>query len=247
MAFDRELWDDRFSVNAVPDFTCPRCDKGTLRFDKKHFWSAEPKFSVDAHGHEEWEPDWIQERFAMFLKCNVDKCGEIVVVSGFTSVEQVYDEENGPSMESLLMPAMMVPAPPIIRVPEKTPREVQGELQLAFQLFWSDLGAAATKIRTSVERLMDHFKVGKFKRTGDKLKPIPLYSRIEAFITKNGKVVHKDHLHALRVVGNLGTHSNAATRSDVLEAFQIYEHALDELIGKKSAVIAKLAKKLKRK
>jgi hypothetical protein len=94
---------------------------------------------------------------------------------------------------------------------------------------------------------MDHFKVSKFKRAGGKLKPMALYSRIEAFITKNGKVVHKDQLHALRVVGNLGTHNNAATRSDVLEAFQIYEHALDELIGKKSDVIAKLAKKLKKK
>ncbi|WP_027517981.1 DUF4145 domain-containing protein [Bradyrhizobium sp. WSM1417] len=247
MAFDRELWDDRFSVSAVPAFTCPRCSKGTLQFDKKQFWKVEPKFSVDAHGHEDWDPEWVDERFAMFLKCSAEKCGEIVVVSGSASVEQVYDEEYGPSMESLLVPAMMVPAPPIIRVPERTPQEVQAELQLAFQLFWSDLGASATKIRTSVERLMDHFKVAKFKRTGGKLKPIPLFTRIETFIAKNGKVVHKDHLHALRVVGNLGTHSNAATRSDVLEAFQIYEHALDELIGKKSTVIAKLAKKLKQK
>ena len=51
----------------------------------------------------------------------------------------------------------------------------------------------------------------------------------------------------MRVVGNLGTDNNAATRSDVIEAFQIYEHAQDELIGKKSDVIAKLAKKLKKK
>jgi hypothetical protein len=247
MAFERDLWDDRFSMTAVPAFPCPNCAKGTLQYNDKQFWRVEPQHSVDAHKHEDWEPSWVTERFAMFLKCSGPKCGEIVVVSGSTSVEEVYDEEFGYAMEGLLMPESMTPPPPIIQIPVDTPKEVKAELALAFQLFWSDLGASATKIRTSVERLMDHFKIARFKRVGGKLRPIALYTRIEAFITKNGKVVHKDHLHALRVVGNLGTHSNAATRSDVLEAFQIYEHALGELIGKKSDVIAKLAKKLKKK
>jgi hypothetical protein len=247
MAFERELWDNRFPQSGVPAFPCPNCSKGTLQYDSKQFWKIEPQYSASAHGHNDWDPSWVTERFTMFLKCGVVKCGEVVVVSGSTSVEEIYDEEFGYALEGLLAPVLMTPPPPIIRVPEKTPKAVQEELQMAFQLFWSDLGAAATKIRTSVERLMDHFKVSRFRRVKGKLQPIALYSRIEAFITKNGKVVHKDHLHALRVVGNLGTHSNAATRSDVLEAFQIYEHALDELIGKKSAVIAKLAKKLKKK
>jgi hypothetical protein len=247
VAFDRELWNETFSRGNVPTFQCPRCSKGTLHFDTKQFWKVEPKYSADEHDHVDWDPWWVTERFTMFLKCGAVKCGEVVVVSGSTVIEEVEDEEGRMTLESLLAPTLMVPAPPIIQVPPDTPKVVQGELQLAFQLFWADLGASATKIRTSVERLMDHFKIAKFKRANGKLRAIPLYSRIEAFITKNGKMVHKDHLHALRVVGNLGTHSNAATRSDVLEAFQVYEHALDELIGKKSAVIEKLAKKLKKK
>jgi Domain of unknown function (DUF4145) len=247
VAFDSELWGRKFSSSNVPALPCPSCAKGNLQYDKRQFWKVEPRYSADARSHEDWEPSWISERFTMFLKCDVATCGEVVVVSGSTSVEEVDDEEFGPALESLLIPTSMAPPPPIIQVPEKTPKAVKDELQLAFQLFWADLGASATKIRTSVERLMDHFKVSRFKRARGKLQPIALYSRIEAFIAKNGKVVHKDHLHALRVVGNVGTHSNAATRSDVLEAFQIYEHALDELIGKKSAIIAKLAKKLKGK
>lgn len=135
------------------------------------------------------------------------------------------------------------------------PEPVKAELELAFQIFWSDTGACATKIRTSVERLMDHFKVARFKRMKDpknptkpgKLKRLDLFARIERFIASTGAVVHKDHLHALRVVGNLGTHQNELTRADLLEAFEVYEHALGELVGKKSAQISKLAKKLKGK
>jgi hypothetical protein len=248
LAFDISLWDEKFSKDSVPAFVCPTCTKGTLQFDKKQYLEGEPQYSKDAHGHNDWEPDWNTERFVMLLKCSAPKCGELVAVSGRTSVEQVDDEEHGWAFESLLVPVSMSPPPPIIHLPEKTPDAVRNELNLAFQVFWSDPGAAATRIRTSVERLMDHLKVAKFKRQkGKKLKPITLYARIEAFIAKNGQLVHQDHLHALRVIGNLGTHSSEATRSDVLEAFQVYEHALDELVGKKSASIAKLAKKLKKK
>jgi hypothetical protein len=77
-----------------------------------------------------------------------------------------------------------------------------------------------------------------------KMKMLDLAARIDKFIAATGDLVHKDHLHALRVVGNLGTHNNSLERNEVLEAFEVYEHALAELIGKKSTQISKLAKKL---
>jgi hypothetical protein len=151
VAFERDLWDDRFSPRDVPAFPCPNCSKGILKYDSKQFWRVEPQYSLDGHKHEDWEPWWVTERFTMFLKCGAAKCGEVVVVSGSTSLEEVQDDEFGWAFESLLVPVLMTPPPPIIQVPEKTPKAVQEELQLAFQLFWSDLGASATKIRTSVD------------------------------------------------------------------------------------------------
>jgi hypothetical protein len=215
----------------------------------------EPQFSKLAHSHQDWDPEWVDKRFMLMLACGASKCGEMVVVSGDTEIQQIQDEEFGWTLESLLRPRSMFPAPPVIKFPEKMPPDVAKELSLAFQILWSDPGACATKIRTSVERLMDHFKVAKFQRVKDsknpnkpgKLKRLDLYTRIEKFIADTGAVVHKDHLHALRVVGNLGTHQNELSRTDLLEAFEVYEHALDELIGKKSVQIAKLAKRLKGK
>jgi hypothetical protein len=254
MALDQSSWFATFSADSIPAFTCPYCKKGTLSLHNK-IVMEEPAYSKAAHSDENWEPDWVEERFMMMLKCSIAKCGALATVIGDTTIEQVQDDEFGWTLESMLRPRSMFPAPHIIKFPEKMPIEVKDELELAFQIFWSDAGACATKIRTSVERLMDHFGVAKFKRVkdpkkpskGGKLKRLDLYTRIERFIASTGAVVHKDHLHALRVVGNLGTHQNDLTRINLLEAFEVYEHALDELIGKKSAQIAKLAKKLKGK
>lgn len=244
---DQSLWFEAFSEKDIPLFPCPQCQKGTLALHNKVV-TEEPAFSKAAHGHNDWEPDWTVERFAAALKCSIAKCGEMVMVIGDTVVEQVQDEEFGVTLESMIRPRSMFPAPYIIKLPENMPGPVESELALAFQMFWSDAGACATKIRTSVERLMDHFGVAKFQRVKNKkLKRLDLYTRIERFIVSTGSVVHQDHLHALRVVGNLGTHQNELTRTNLLEAFEVYEHALDELIGKKSKQIAKLAKKLKAK
>jgi Domain of unknown function (DUF4145) len=186
------------------------------------------------------------------LRCSASKSGEVVAVSGKVTVEPNYDDDGGWNYEGMLEPKRMYPPPPIISFPSNLPGPVTHELDLAFQFYWGDYGACATKIRTSVERLMDHFKVAKFRiaknpkkpNAPGKLTPLDLSSRIDKFIAATGTVIHKDHLHALRIVGNLGTHKNVLGRTELLDAFEVYEHALEELVGKKSAQIAKLAKKL---
>jgi hypothetical protein len=80
---------------------------------------------------------------------------------------------------------------------------------------------------------MDYFKVAKFRLAKNPKKP-----------DAPGKLMPL--VHALRIVGNLGTHRDVLDRTELLDAFEVYEHALEELVGKKSAQIAKLAKKLKK-
>lgn len=247
MAIDRTLLIERFSRSDVPSYVCPTCKKGTLEFDGKSIFVAEPAYSVAMHGEDWWDPEHVIERFTMMLKCNLKKCGEQVAVSGRCSVEEVPDGDDSWSYESFLVPLFMFPAPPIIRTPEEIPHEVKEQLEMSFQIFWRDAGACATKIRTSVERLMDHYGVAKYKRERGKLKPLALYARIEKFIAATGEVLHQDHLHALRAIGNLGTHSSMLTRADLLETYEVYEHFLDEVVDKKSKSIAKKAKKLRKK
>jgi hypothetical protein len=99
---------------------------------------------------------------------------------------------------------------------------------------------------------LDHFAIAKVHTTKDKknptkrgtMRPLDLSARIDRFIKATGQTVHKEHLHALRCIGNLGTYKNVVSREELLDTFQVYEHALDESIGKKSKKIAKLAKTL---
>ncbi|WP_439356691.1 DUF4145 domain-containing protein [Bradyrhizobium sp. DASA03007] len=93
-----------------------------------------------------------------------------------------------------------------VRPPEKTPELVAQELQTSFQHYWSDLGSCASRMRTSVERLMDHFGVPKstlVKRAGGgrRRQRIDLYVRIEKFCAAAKNLVHQDSLHAIRTVG----------------------------------------------
>lgn len=250
MAVDRALWHSSFLPTEVPHFPCPRCQKPFLQVIKETLHIVETRSSKANQKADEWEPEWTDEKFSCLMACS--KCGDIVAVSGRISVEPNYDVNGDWQYAGFLEPVSMYPAPHIISLPEKLPPQVRSELELAFQLYWSDFGACATKIRTSVERLMDHFKVARFRRAKDpkkpntpsKLKPLDLSTRIDKFISTTGKIVHKDHLHALRIAGNLGTHNNTLARNEILDAFEIYEHALGELIDKKSAQINKLAKNM---
>jgi Domain of unknown function (DUF4145) len=251
---DKSLWLSSFSRTEMPAYPCPRCRKGILEIDQKTIETEESAASKANQSHEAWEPEWTDEKFVALLRCSSKKCGEIVAVSGKVSVEPSYDDddEGGWNYEGMLEPKSMYPPPPIISLPSNLPASVKDELDLSFQFYWGDYGACATKIRTSVERLMDHFKVAKFRiakqpkkpNAPGKMRPLDLSSRIDKFISATGAVIHKDHLHALRVVGNLGSHKNVLSGTEMLDAFEIYEHALGELIGKKSAQIGKLAKKL---
>src|SRR4051812_16765445 len=213
---NKKLWYEAFSREDVPSFPCPHCQQTTLELQKDTLEVHEPTYSVKGHSDLDWEPDWSIKRFIVLLKCTKSSCGEFVSIAGDIIVEPGYDNDGSWSYKEMLRPRNMFPAPHIIALPEGIPGPVETELMLAFQLFWSDYGSCATKLRTSVERLMDHFKVVKIYVAKDPKKPtkagkIRLYDlavRIDKFISTTGDVVHKDHLHALRMVGNVGTHKN---------------------------------------
>lgn len=245
MAVERELWRRRFSRTNIPHFVCPRCGKGRLTLVKGSLVVKEPAFSAKAHGHADWEPEWITERFIFSMACGIPSCGEIVSVSGETMVEEVEDEEHGWALESMLYPRAIYPAPPIFSVPHKLPSSVEKELSLAFQLFWTDLDACSSRLRTSVERVLDDLKIPRRRRSKKgKLRWMSLQERIEAFEAKIKDDALADTFNALRVVGNLGTHEGGVDRDALLDASLIYEDALNHLYGATKKELNRIRKAL---
>src|SRR5665213_287837 len=146
----------------------------------------------------------------------------------------------------------MRPAPPIIAIPKRLLTEVVKELRLSFELYWVDYSVCASRLRTSLERMMDHFSIAKTRIQKDKdvSKPgkrraLDLSARINMFAKKLGSTEHSDTLHALRTIGNLGTHSSKVSQAAMLDAYQLYEMALSDLFKDRDEAAKEIIKRLK--
>jgi len=139
---------------------------------------------------------------------------------------------------------MMLPSPPIILLPKEAPSEVTKRIKTAFGLFWFEIGASANSLRMSVEFLLDHLKVPRTTISKNTGKPIDLdlNGRIQYY--EKSSPAHAETFHALRVIGNLGSHGTPLTREALLDAFEIYEDALSDIIGGRSAYLDAIKKKI---
>jgi hypothetical protein len=80
-SMDRKLLKLPFLVKRSPDWMCPTCEKGVLRFKEGTFKHEELAASRD-HSANEWEPDWIRYVYSALLVCTNDKCKEVVATAG---------------------------------------------------------------------------------------------------------------------------------------------------------------------
>ena len=243
----RSIWNMTLTENSAPPWPCSECGKGLLRLVPKSLSYKETIQSQRAHGEEAWDPDWIDHAFSAWLKCSHAGCGQEVVVSGVGGVEAWYDNEEGTTgWTPYFAPKWCSPMPDVFEFPAKCPDDVKKQLRLSFKLFWADQASAASKVRIALERLMDHLGVPKRKKDKNgKLGDLSLHQRIEIF--QLGKSAIGSQLMALKWLGNTGSHESQVSRDDLLDAFEILEHALSELIDRRSEKVAELAKKLTRK
>lgn len=239
---NKSIWKSGFARGHTPAFPCPNCSNGKMREREDSYRSARPRH-VSFEMYEQ-DPSAVPSRFVMLLECSDVSCDGVSSVAGEATDVQMEDSDGNSEILEMLNPEFMRPAPPLISFPAATPEAVKKELALAFELFWLDYRICASRLRTSMERLMDHFQVAKFNRRG-KRRPISLALRIDRLPTKINTSAYSEMLHALRTVGNLGTHGKSLTRATILDAFQLYEMALTELFKDKSETAKAIIRRLK--
>lgn len=207
----------------------------------------ETKESSDSRGHDAWEPDWIREKFVCFLRCSRPPCGEVVSTSGNTVTQEYHipDQANpyaciDHGLTTRLHATYVSPAPPVFPLPKGTPAAVREELRKAFDLFWIDYGACANKLRSTLELLLDHFRIPRRTKTKKGLRLLDLHSRIERLRPRFPEVT--DHLLAAKWIGNAGVHADPLKADDIFDAMELVEHALGETIGDGSSRLKKIAK-----
>lgn len=246
----RALWTGTLTERRCPPWPCPACSKGTLALVPKSLTYKETVASKRAQHDEGWTPEEVTYAFTAWVKCNHQPCSQEAVVSGVGGAELSHylDSEGEPDVDitDYFAPRFCFPMPDIFEIPKKCPREIKRELCAAFALFWSDPAATANRVRVALERLMDHLSIPRRRReTNGRFSDLSLHQRIDLFEKDNPAI--GGQIMALKWLGNTGSHEGQVTRNDILDAFEILEHVLGELIEQRTAKVAALAKQLMKK
>lgn len=250
---DRKLLKLPFSEDNSPDWVCPTCNKGILRIKEGTFHKEELKRSREARSHEAWEPDWIEYVYTSLLVCSHNKCKEVVVNSGTgwtgsIDWDIVEDEHGEPDQvyADLFLPKHFEPHLRLIRIPDDCPKTVTTPLNESFKLFFSSPSAAANNVRAAIEELLTELKIKRFSSSNGKRRFINLHRRIGLLPAKYAQF--KDMILAIKWLGNAGSHGHAeVTMDDVMDAYELTEHILEEIYEPKSKKLKAIAKKVNKK
>jgi hypothetical protein len=238
----RDIWKGQIQESYCPPYPCAACSGGILKLVAKSFKSRETARSKAWRSHSDWDPDWLDYVFSAEAECGNPKCSQTYFLIGTGGVEPYFDDEEGQSWGDAYYPKACVPMPPIIEIPNKCPQDVKLDLIKSFEDFWRNPNASANAIRTALDRLMDHLGITKLDKSK---KELTLHKRIEIYAA--GEPTIGSQLMALKWLGNTGSHGNRTSIDDLLDAYEILEHCLMEVIEMKTQKIAELAAKLNKK
>ena len=248
MTFDRSGWRFHFYPGTTAQWRCGSCRKGylvSLKDTVSEFETAASIFA--AKTTQDWYPELTEGRFTNRFRCS--KCKEVVGVVGSYSVEEDHVQVSEDDYELIeiktFRPWFFTQAPILFEIPPQTPLDVQKRVEESFSLLWCDRPACGNRIRTAVEDILTDRKITRFKRKkgkGKKGKLIrrSLHERIEEFEAKEPDLANQ--LMAIKWLGNAGSHPGALADGDLLDAYQILSHAIDQLYSPQSKQVASIAK-----
>jgi Domain of unknown function (DUF4145) len=241
----RDLWTNCVSEHSCPAWPCPKCRGGSLRLRKESLTHVETVESLRWHNQDDWGPEHIEFTFSAWADCPNERCKERFAIVGNGGIEPEYtgDEDGSTEWVNQYYPKFVIPTVPMIELPAKCPNSVANALSEAFALYWSQQEACAGRVRVAIEELLTHLGIPKDEVNAvGKSTPLRLHRRIELFAKQNPEIGAQ--LMALKWLGNTGSHGNEVTREDVLDGLELLEHALVEVLDKRSEKMTALAKKL---
>lgn len=234
-----------FEDKEFPPYPCPKCN-ATLRPLTKTLHIYESAESSRLHDLGAIGPDEGGGVFIVIMQCSNSNCSEHVAVAGDQNPTLSEDSHGEEYIASLLTPTYFAPPLSLFDVSENVPDDIKRSLASSFSLFWDDPSASGNAIRIAVEQLMDHQKVKKLtKRPGKKNVRIPLHDRILNFSKSNQKL--GDLLLAIKWIGNAGSHEQTLKKENLIEAYTMLEHVLQEIFEKRSAILAKTARRINKR
>ncbi|MGY3994114.1 DUF4145 domain-containing protein [Aeromonas veronii] len=228
---DRSLYKYNFTETHTPDWMCPTCKKGILRIIDDSFKKFETRDSLRNRSHPTWDPSGVEYIYSCVLRCNNDKCLEVVSSTGVGGADiEGFDNEHGyPDQRWVddFRPTFFEPPLAIIDIPADCPAEVKEPLQESFRLFFCSPSSAGNNVRMAMESLLTQLGVP-IQVTTPKFRRLNLYERIQLLSDEHSEF--KTLFDAIRLFGNDGSHPDSKiTRHDVMDAYDLIEHVLQVL------------------
>lgn len=228
---DRSLYQYNFTRTNTPDWICPTCKKGILRIIDDSFKTFETRDSLRNRSHPEWDPSGVVYIYSCVLRCNNDKCLEVVSSTGGggADIDYFYNKHGHPEQRWIdeFRPTFFEPPLAIIDIPLNCPPKVTKPLHESFRLFFCSPAAAGNNVRMSVEALLTQLGVPTHN-TKPKPERLPLGTRLHHLPEKLSEF--RQLFDAIRLFGNDGSHPDSKiTTDDVMKAYELIEHVLQVL------------------
>ncbi len=232
------------SGNLWPCFVCWKgffvLNIGTLQYGETIESKKQQEKSV-------WpNPGEIEYIYVCQFQCNNQWCKNTIYSTGIGEINSSpvfsFDEKSRqdiPISEEFydqFSPKFFEPHLHIFRIHKTVPDKIRQKIHDSFRLFFASPSAAGNSARIALELILDHFKIVRISLNGARLN---LNQRIEKLQAEN----LKEMLHALRWLGNDGSHGTIE-REDVLDLYDILEKVLNEVFGKETQLILELSKSI---
>ena len=244
---NRELWKNRTFTNENPiNYPCPKCSLGFLTLKRKIVMEITPSGTeMESYSY----PNGIEHIFNGTLICKNENCKELVSISGqcLKDIRTGKELPNGEMVEhrfSTYYPKFFFPNLGIIDLPKEVSENVIEQINLSFSHYFNDLSSCANRIRNGIELILDDLKAPKWRKTkaGNKQVFKNIHSRIEHYGNRNKSM--SNHLLALKIIGNEGSHIGFLKSEDILDSYEILEQLIDFTYTKKKERITELVKEI---
>ncbi|WP_162488250.1 MULTISPECIES: DUF4145 domain-containing protein [Azospirillum] len=142
----------------------------------------------------------------------------------------------------MLYPKSIIPAIPIIDLPNEIPVKTKRQFERSFSLFWMDRAACASVLRTAIESIADDLRIPREWSRGHWM---TLSHRIGILNQTHPPLA--DAFHVIKDLGNQGAHTDEVDTERLLKAFELMEIDLDEIYSSKKAARTRLIEELRKK
>ncbi len=239
---NRALWTGDLSESTCPPWPCPACAAGVARLNHGSLVFKETVPSQNART-EDYDPSAIDYGFTAWAHCSNSSCEQMFAIAG-RGAEKPQEPDG--DWGEYFWPLFCFPMPHIIAIPKQCPGAIALELEAAFSVFWSNQAACAGRMRVALELLLHHLGIQRKKRDRHgKLYVLKLHRRVELYSNRRPDIGKQ--LMALKWLGNSGSHVGDPNRTDILDGFEVLEHALGEIVEGHAERVKALAKKLTKK